>query len=51
MSLLAEEQTVAKKISAFTAKYDLLKKSDSVGEALRRLEYLDDGSIKYCYKR
>ncbi|PCJ51130.1 MAG: hypothetical protein COA74_01335 [Gammaproteobacteria bacterium] len=50
MSLLAEEQTVAKKISAFTAKYDLLKKSDSVGEALRRLEYLDDGSIKYSYK-
>jgi hypothetical protein len=37
-------------IPAFTATYTILHKSDPVGTGVRRLSYLDDGTISYSYK-
>jgi hypothetical protein len=39
-----------KSIKAFIAKYALLKKSDSVGEAIRKLSYSDDNLANYSYR-
>lgn len=42
--------TMSKKpVEAFTAKYDLYRKSDKVGYSVRQLEYLDDGTARYSY--
>jgi hypothetical protein len=41
--------TDAPLITAFTAKYTILHKSDPVGKAVRKLSYLENGLIKYSY--
>lgn len=45
-----ETKAEPKTIKPFIAKYDLLKQSDSVGEAIRRLNYPDDHSANYSYR-
>ena len=45
-----EKKSATKIIKPFIAKYDLLKKSDSVGEATRQLNYPDELSANYRYK-
>jgi hypothetical protein len=45
-----EKRADHKTIKPFIAKYDLLKKSDSVGEAIRKLNYSDDNLANYSYR-
>jgi len=48
--VISEDISSKKVIKPFIARYDLLKKSDSVGEAVRTLEYNADHSASYSYK-
>jgi hypothetical protein len=45
-----EKKVDHKTIKPFIAKYDLLKKSDSVGEAIRKLNYTTENLANYSYR-
>ena len=46
---MAEDKAASKVIPAFSAKYVILNNDKSVGEATRKLSYLDNGLAKYSY--
>ena len=48
-NVLAEDKAASKVIPAFSAKYVILNNDKSVGEATRKLSYLDNGLAKYSY--
>jgi hypothetical protein len=48
-SVVAADKENSVMIPAFSAKYTLLHKSKSVGEATRELSYLDNGLTQYSY--
>jgi len=48
-NVLSEQLSGTKPITAFSANYKLFHESDSVGKAIRKLEYLDNGTLKYSY--
>ena len=45
----SSSDTLPKLINPFTAQYTILHKSDPIGEGIRELNYLDNGTVKYSY--